>query len=155
MNTTPESFKIDPGFETVTVDFYSFRPEPGLSRVLARARFGNNQYVELTCLEWSPSKIRVKVDFTMDGRTQHGIWIDPGNSLELIERLPDVESGNHKTGQASGVEATGGEWLCTCDHCTKIKAWVKKEGAHLDRIIEKYKDEIEPGRTFSVIPPEA
>lgn len=145
MNATPENFTVNPGFETVSVDFYSFRPEPGISRVLARARFGDGQYVELTCLEWSPSKIRVKVDLSLEGHTQRGIWIDNGNSFEIVERLPDVESGNHKAESPCQFEADSlirfarlliVNWPCRCDHCKvqKAKAYTRTEEAEKETL---------------------
>lgn len=147
MNATPENFK------------------PGERWLMAGSPFA----IEVVCVEWSPSSEWVKmliVSSDKAGWFRATELIEQSNTLtggrnlyqtptiKLLERLPDVESGNYKTESESRLEAAGREWPCTCDHCAKIKAWVTGEGAHLDRIIEKHKGKIEPGRTFSVVPPE-
>lgn len=127
------------------VDFYNFRPEPELRRVLARARYGDRRFIELTCLEWSPSKTRVKVEMNDGGRITRGIWIDIGDALEFVERLPDVESGNNQAESPRRIETDSlirfarlliVNWPCRCDHCKvqKAKAYTRTEEAEQDAI---------------------
>lgn len=106
MNATPENFK--PG-ERWLVWRYSYQTlrEPPL---------------EMTCIEWAQSGKFVKV---MHGISKGVEWLK--DRPFLGERLPDVESGNNQTGQASGVEVVGyKQWICDCTHCTRIKAEIEE-----------------------------
>lgn len=109
MNATPETFK--PG-------------ERWLSR-----KYGS--LAEIVCVEWSPSGKAVLFYFPNSGGDSVRIWREPEELGCLLERLPDVESGNYQTGQARGVEEAGASivfslWPCICAHCCDTKAQIKE-----------------------------
>ncbi len=119
MNATPETFK--PG-------------ERWLMRDVVRALH------DLTCLEWSPTLCFVRVFWNLER-----VWMEAHSlsSLEMVERLPDVESGNHKTEPARRLETDSlirfarlliVNWPCRCDHCKvqKAKAYTRTEEAESD-----------------------
>lgn len=125
MTATPENFK------------------PGERWLCALDRYGSIQVREVECLRWSESSTYVKVryffwDSESGKRLAEVSWIS--EMPELLERLPDVESGNNQTGQASGVETDSlirfarlliVNWPCRCDHCKvqKAKAYTRTEEA--------------------------
>lgn len=170
MNATPENFK------------------PGERWLLRYA--SDYALYESVCVEWSPSGDFVKVKhpqvLTTGGVfTQwRGARVGARSVIELLERLPDVESmdnlkpkfyvplietpmleevrrdvesGNHKTGQASGVEATGG--VVAYSRGKLILSLPPAFCEEIEAMLETWRKEqfakIELGRTFSVIPPEA
>lgn len=112
MNATPENFK--PGERWL----FSFC----------------NKLLEVICIEWSPSGTGVKICYPgtpILAKCYDGQWLTPDDLGELHERLPDVESGNHKTESPRRLETDSiisfaklfvVNWGCQCRHCKVVKA---------------------------------
>lgn len=129
MNATPENFK------------------PGERWLIAQY----SNIAEVQCLEWSQSGLFVKVQYARGGTP---LWLS--ETLKLLERLPDVESGNNQTGQTGGVEAAGG--VVAYSRGKLILSLPPAFCEEIEAMLEIWRKEqfakIEPGRTFSVIPSE-
>lgn len=136
MNATPENFKPGERWLVWRQSYQTLREPP----------------LEMTCIEWAQSGKFIKV---MHGISKGVEWLK--DRPFLGERLPDVESGNNQTGQASGVEATGG--VVAYSHGKLILSLPPAFCEEIEALLENWRKEqfakIEPGRTFSVIPPEA
>jgi len=100
MNTyaTPESFK------------------PGERWLVYLFDFGQTRTIEIYCLEWSPSKKFVKIEFAQRGteRWEH-------NPITLVERLPNESSDDKTTATAGAVEDDS-------PNCNCILCQVRSEG---------------------------
>ena len=128
MNATPENFK------------------PGESWLCAFNKYGSVQIREVECLRWSESSDYVKVRyFYWDNESGERLadvgWMS--EMPELLERLPDVESGNNQARPARRLETDSlvrfaklfiVNWPCRCDHCKvqKAKAYTRTEEVEQD-----------------------
>lgn len=77
-----------------------------------------NMLIEVVCMEWSPSGRCCKIRYS----SGNNYWLNDESlvQFDLLERLPDVESGNHQTESKSGAEADSGN-ACDREDCQRIR----------------------------------
>ena len=94
---------------------------------------------DVTCLEWSPSLLRVRVFWNLER-----VWIEASSlsGCELIERLPDESKTNQAAEPARAVEDDSE--LCQREDCRAIRQELTQ------RIIHEAAQEIAQGKTFTV-----
>lgn len=95
---------------------------------------------DVTCLEWSPSLLRVRVFWNLER-----VWIEASSlsGCELIERLPDESSVNQAATAARTVESDSAK-PCQREDCRRIRQELTQ------RIIHEAAQEIEEGKTPTV-----